>query len=142
MIKDEHGSLHRGLGFCKLRFDGIRWNSRSSICCSALRPGCASRSSQPETSSERETWELIVAAAALPLVLGDVDGDAVEVGGDQGFSAKAGQGAIEPQEDLLGEVVDVLTAASEAQEGAEDHRLMVANQLLEGEIGVQARVRQ
>ncbi len=32
----------------------------------------------------------------------------------------------------------MLAAAGEAQEGAEDHVLMVAHHLLEGEIGVQA----
>ena len=32
----------------------------------------------------------------------------------------------------------MLAAAGEAQEGAEDHGLMVVNHLLEGEIGVQA----
>jgi hypothetical protein len=80
----------------------------------------------------------VVAAAALPLVLGDVDGDAVEVGGDEGFAAKAGQGTIEAEEDVLGEVVEVLAAAGKPQKGAEDHVLMVADHLFEGEIGVQA----
>jgi hypothetical protein len=79
-----------------------------------------------------------VATAALPLVLGDVDGDAVEVSGDEGIAAKAGQGAVETEEDVLGEVVEVFAAAGEAQKGAEDHVLMVAYHLLEGEIGVQA----
>ena len=79
-----------------------------------------------------------VAAAALPLVLGDVDGDAVEVGGDEGFAAKAGERAVEAEKDVLGEVVEMLATAGEAQEGAEDHVLMVAYHLLEGEIGVQA----
>ena len=82
--------------------------------------------------------EVAVAAAALPLVLGDVDGDAVEVGGDEGVAAKAGQGTVETEEDVLGEVIEVLAAAGEAQKGAEDHLLMVAYHLLEGEIGVQA----
>jgi hypothetical protein len=80
----------------------------------------------------------VVAAAALPLILGDVDGYAVEVGGDEGFAAKAGQGAVEAKEDVLGEIVDVFTTAGQAQKGAEDHGLMVAYQLLEGEVGVQA----
>jgi hypothetical protein len=44
----------------------------------------------------------IVAAAALPLVLSDVDGDAVEIGGEQGFSAKVGEGPVEAKKDLLG----------------------------------------
>jgi len=82
-----------------------------------------------------------VAAAALPLILGDVDGDAVEIGGDERVAAKAGQSAVEAEEDVLGEIVEVLAAAGEAQEGAEDHVLMVAYHLLEGEIGLQARVR-
>jgi hypothetical protein len=80
----------------------------------------------------------VVAAAAPPLVLGDVDGDAIEVGGDEGFAAEAGQGAIEAEEDILGEVVEMLAAAGEAQESAEDHVLMVVYHLLEGEIGLQA----
>jgi hypothetical protein len=79
-----------------------------------------------------------VAAAALPLVLGDVDCDAVKVGGDEGFAAEAGEGTVEAEEDVLGEVIEMLAAAGEAQEGAEDHVLMVAYHLLEGEIGVQA----
>jgi hypothetical protein len=80
----------------------------------------------------------VVAAAAPPLVLGDVDGDAIEVGGDEGFAAEAGQGAIEAEKDILGEVVKVLAAAGETQEGAKDHVLMVVYHLLEGEIGLQA----
>jgi hypothetical protein len=79
-----------------------------------------------------------VAATAFPLVLGDVDSDAIEISGDESFSAKAGKGAIEAEEDVLGEIVEVFVAAGEAQEGAEDHRLMVVDHLLEGEIGVQA----
>jgi len=42
----------------------------------------------------------IVASPALPLVLRDVDGDAIEVGREQGFAAKGGQGTIEPEEYL------------------------------------------
>jgi len=80
----------------------------------------------------------VVAAATLPLILRDVDRDAIEIGGDEGLAAEAGQGAVEADEDVLGEVVDVLATAGEAQEGAEDHGLMVAYQLLEGEVGVQA----
>ena len=79
----------------------------------------------------------IVASSSFPLVLSDVDGDAVEVGCDEGLPAKAGQGAVEAEEDVLGEVVDVFATAGEAQKDAEDHGLMVAYQLLEGEIGIQ-----
>ena len=79
-----------------------------------------------------------VAAAALPLVLGYVDSDAVEISGNEGVAAKAGQGAVEAEEDVLGQIVEVLAAAGQAQQGAEDHLLMVAYHLLEGEIGGQA----
>jgi len=72
----------------------------------------------------------VFAAATLPLVLGDVDGDAVEVSGDLGIAAKVGEGAVETEEDVLGEVFEVL-GADEASEGAEDHRLMVLDDLLE-----------
>jgi hypothetical protein len=80
----------------------------------------------------------VVAAAALPLILGDVDGDAIKVSGDESLAPEAGQGAIEAEEDILGEIVEVLAAAGKAQEGAEDHVLVVVYHLLEGEIGVQA----
>src|ERR1700729_2396116 len=43
-----------------------------------------------------------VAAAALPLVLRDVNGDTVEVGRDEGIAAEAGQGAVEAEEEILG----------------------------------------
>src|ERR1700730_16037438 len=56
----------------------------------------------------------VVAAAALPLVLRDVDGDAVEIGGDEGIAAKAGERTIEAEEDVLGEGVEVLAAAGES----------------------------
>ena len=81
---------------------------------------------------------IAVAAAALPLVLRDVHRDAVEIGGDKGFAAKTRQSSVEAEEDFLCQVVEMLAAAGEAQKGAEDHGLMVADQLLEGEIGVQA----
>lgn len=80
----------------------------------------------------------VVAFAALPLVLCDVKRDAIEIRGDEGFAAKAGQGAVEAEENFLGEIVDVLACAGEARQGAEDHVLMVADELLEAEIGVQA----
>ena len=114
------------------------WNSRSSICCSALRSGCG----EPVFPAGGVVGEgdvgAIFAATTLPLVLGHVYGDAVEVGGDEGLAAKAGKGAVEAEEDVLGEVVEVLAGAGEAQEGTEDHVLMVVHDLLEGEIGVQA----
>jgi hypothetical protein len=77
-----------------------------------------------------------VAASSLPLVLRDVDGDAVEVGRDKSLATKAGQGTVEAEKDVLCQVVEVFAAAGEAQEGAEHHVLMVAYHILEGEIGV------
>ena len=82
--------------------------------------------------------EVAVAAAALPLVLGDVDGNAVEIGRNERVSTKAGQGAVEAEKDVLGEIVEMFAAAGEAQQGAKDHLLMVAYHLLEGEISRQA----
>jgi hypothetical protein len=81
---------------------------------------------------------IAVATAALPLVLCDVDRDAIEIGGDEGFAAEARKRAVEAEEDVLGEVVEMFAGAGEAQKSAEDHGLMVADQLLEGEIGLQA----
>jgi hypothetical protein len=71
------------------------------------------------------------ALAAFPFVLRDVDGDAVEIGADQGFAAKAGQGAVEAEKDVLGEIVEVVGVTGQAREGAEDHLPMIADDLLE-----------
>jgi hypothetical protein len=79
-----------------------------------------------------------VAAAALPLVLRHINGDAVEIGGDQRIAAKARQRAVEAEKDILGKIIKVFAAPRKAQKGAEDHLLMVLDHLLEGEIGVQA----
>jgi hypothetical protein len=53
----------------------------------------------------------IITATAFPLVLGDVDGDAVEVGGDERFTSEARESAVETEKDVLSEIVDVLAAA-------------------------------
>jgi len=82
----------------------------------------------------------IIAPAALPLVLRYIDRDPVEVGSYQSLATKTRQRSVEPQKDVLGKIIDVLTASGQAQQGTEDHRLMVAYQLLEGEIDVQARL--
>ena len=136
MIEDEDGSLDLAEPL-ELLFDGLL-----ELALFYLLLGVAVRVGEAVFPAGGFVGEgdvgAVVAAAALPLVLGDVDGDAVEVGGDEGFAAEAGQGAIEAKEDVLGEVVEVFPAAGEAQEGAKDHVLMVAYHLLEGEIGVQA----
>jgi hypothetical protein len=76
--------------------------------------------------------ELTFSAAALPLVLRDVDDDAVEVGGEGGVATEVGEGAVEAEEDLLGEVFDVGAGGGHAREGAEDHGLMLADEGFEG----------
>ena len=79
----------------------------------------------------------IDALAALPFVLGDVEGDAVEVGGDERFSSEGGQRAEQAQEDVLGLVFEIVRASGEASEGAKDHLLMVVDDLLELGVGGQ-----
>jgi hypothetical protein len=46
--------------------------------------------------------DISIATAALPLVLGDIDGNAIEVGRNEGISTKAGQGAIKAEKHVLG----------------------------------------
>ena len=79
----------------------------------------------------------VFAAAALPFVLGYVGDDAIEVGAEQSFAAKRGKCPVEAEKDLLGKVVDMFPAAGEAHEGAEDHGLVVSDDLLEAEVGGQ-----
>ena len=136
MIEDEDGSLDLAEPL-ELLFDGL-----PKLALLYLLLGVAVRVGEAVFPPGGVVGEgdvgAVVAAAALPLVLRDVDGDAIEVGGDEGVAAEAWEGAIEAEEDVLGEVVEMLAAAGEAQEGAEDHVLMVAYHLLEGEIGLQA----
>jgi hypothetical protein len=136
MIEDEDGSLDVAEAL-ELLLDGLL-----ELALLYLLLGVAVRVRQTVLPAGGVVGEgdvgVAVAAAALPLVLRDVDGDTVEVGGDEGFAAEAGEGAVEAEEDVLGQVVEVLAATGEAQEGTEDHGLMVADQLLEGEISLQA----
>ena len=69
-----------------------------------------------------------VFAASLPFVLGDVDDDAVEVGGDGGVAAEVGEGAVEAEEGFLGEVFDVGAGAGHARERAEDEPLVLVDE--------------
>ncbi len=82
----------------------------------------------------------VITSPPLPLVLRDIHRDPVKIGGDQGFAAKTRQRTVKPQKDIQRKIIDMLTTARQAQEGAKDHCLMVAYQLLEGEIDVQARL--
>ena len=136
MVEDEDGSLDLAEAL-ELLFDGLLELALLDLLFGVAAGVGETVFPAGDVIGERDVG-VAVAASALPLVLRDVDGDAVKVGGDQGFSAKAGEGAVEAEEDVLGEVIEVLAAAGEAQKGSEDHVLMVVYHLLEGEIGVQA----
>ena len=136
MIKDEDGSLDVAEAL-ELIFDGLLELSLLDLLL-GVAVGVGETVFPAGGFIGEGDVSAVVAAATLPLVLRDVDGDAVEIGGDEGFAAKAGQSAIEAEKDVLGEILEVLAAAGEAQKGAEDHVLMVAYHLFEGEIGVQA----
>lgn len=77
----------------------------------------------------------IFALQPLPFVLGDIHDDAVKIGADQSLATKVGESAVEPQEDLLGEIFKRVAAAHQASECAEDHRLVFVDDLLEGGFG-------
>lgn len=53
-------------------------------------------------------------ATAFPLVLREIDDDAIEVGGDGSVTAKLRQSAVEAEEGFLGEVFDVRAGAGHA----------------------------
>jgi hypothetical protein len=103
MVKDEDGSLDLAKAL-ELFFDGLL-----ELAFFYLLLGVAVGVGETVLPAggvvgERDVGA-VVAAAALPLVLRHIDGDAVEIGGDKGVAAKAGQGSIEAEEDVLGEVV-------------------------------------
>ena len=81
-------------------------------------------------------------AAALPLVLGEVEDDPVEVSGQGRVAAEVREGAVEAEEGFLGEVFDLRAGAGEAGERAEDHGLMLSHEGFEGfrgcEVGAQS----
>ena len=136
MIEDEDGSLNLAEAL-KLFFDGLL-----ELALFDLLLGVAVGVGETVFPGGGVVGEgdvgVPVAATTFPFVLGDVDGNAIKVRGNQGLAAKTGKGAVEAEKNILSEVVEVLVAAGEAQKSAEDHRLMVVHHLLEGEIGVQA----
>jgi hypothetical protein len=79
----------------------------------------------------------VITAAALPFVLGYVGDNAIEVGAEQSFTTKRGECPVEAEKDLLSKIVDMFPAPGETHEGAEDHGLMVSDDLLEAEVGGQ-----
>lgn len=135
MIEDEDGSLDLAQAL-ELLFNGLLELTLLDLLLS-IAVGMGEPVLPPGRVVGDGDVGVTVTAPALPLVLGNVNGDAIEIGSDKGFTAKAGEGAVEAEKHVLGEIVEVLTAAGEAQERAEDHILMVAYHLLEGEISVQ-----
>src|SRR5580700_11885946 len=95
MIKDEDGSLDLAEPL-ELLFDGLL-----KLALFELLLGVAVGVGEAVFPAGGVVGEgdvgAVVAAATLPLVLRDVDGDAVEIGGDEGFAAKAWQSAIEAE---------------------------------------------
>src|SRR5258707_12649813 len=92
MIKDEDSSLDLAK-LLELLFDGLL-----KLVLFELLLGVAVRVGEAVFPAGGVVGEgdvgAVVAAPALPFVLGDVDGDALEVGGDKGVAAKAGGGTI------------------------------------------------
>lgn len=84
---------------------------------------------------------LCVSLPSLPLILRNVYGNAIKISREQRLAAKAGQRTIQPQKDLLRQIFNVLPAAGQTHQRAEDHRLVVADNLLEVEVGRQGKVR-
>jgi hypothetical protein len=64
-------------------------------------------------------------------VVHDVDDDAIQKCRDLRLSAKMRQGAKQPQEDFLRQVLDAVAIPGEASEGAEDHGLVPLDQIFE-----------
>src|ERR1700754_281078 len=136
MIKDENGPLDLAQAL-QLLFDGLlKLTLLQQL--GGIPIGMGKTVFPCRCFVRERDMTLAVAAAALPLVLSHVNSDAIQIRGNQGIAAKAGQRAVKTQEDILGEIIEVLAAAGQAQQGAKDHLLMVAYHLLEGEIGGQA----
>lgn len=79
----------------------------------------------------------ILLLTPLPLVLCDVHRNSIKVGADQRLATKAGEGAKQPQEDILGQIIDVIVVAGQSNKSTEDHLLMVSDDLLETGLAVQ-----
>jgi hypothetical protein len=77
----------------------------------------------------------VVPSPPLPFILRDVGDDAIEIGGQQCFTAKPRQGPVEAEKDLLRKIIDMFAATREANERAEDHGLVVPDNLLESGVG-------
>ena len=72
----------------------------------------------------RRREALAFAAAAFPLIVGDIYGDAVKIGGKHGVATEIGKCAIQTQENLLREVFHMSARAGKAGERTEDSSLM------------------
>lgn len=136
MIKDQDGSLDLAETL-QLFFDRLR-----KLPLFNLLLGVAVRVSEtvlPSGSVIRQrNMGIPIAPPPLPLVLSNVDRDPVQIRRNQSLAAKARQRTIEPEKHILRQIVKMLLAACKAQKGSEDHILVVAYHLLEGEVSAQA----
>lgn len=80
----------------------------------------------------------IFAGSPLPFVLRHIHRDAVEIGGKKSLLPETGKSTVQAKKDILREIFKVLAASGKAKKCAEDHRLVVAHNLLEGVVDVQA----
>ncbi len=74
---------------------------------------------------------LVDALAALPFVLRHIDDDAMEIRGEERVASKRGKRAIESQEDILGEIIDMFAGSGESDEHTEDHLLVFCHDAFE-----------
>ncbi len=117
-----------GLGFAEVLFGGAGVLALEVTGGLIFKPGGRSVGTLRTVQYGYGGDVVAVAAAAFPFVLADVDGDAVEIGGELGIAAKFGECAVEAEEDLLGKVFDVGSGAGEAVEGAEDEGPVLADE--------------
>ena len=80
---------------------------------------------------------LRIPSPPLPFILRHVHRNAIQIRRHQRLSAKVWQRAIQPQKHLLRQIIQVLAASRQPQQCTEYHRLMLAHDLFEAEIGRQ-----
>ena len=80
-------------------------------------------------------------ATPFPLILGHVQGDAIQVGRQFCIPPEAVHAAIEAQKYFLRQILEVLAAAGKPGEGAKHKRLVLPNHIFELRIPTQANLR-
>ncbi len=138
MIEDENGALNRTQPL-ELRFDRVLELALLQLLL-GVSPGMLEPVFPARNFVGERDMRANIPTPPLPLVLRYVHRNAIKIGGDQGFAAKARQRTIEAKKDILGEIIDMLAAPGQPQQGAKHHVLVLAHQLLEAEIGGQARL--